>query len=257
MNALLKKRGAGQISYGTFTQLKSSVAIENIACAGFDYVIIDSEHASLDAGSVYERICAAELGGITPLVRICDITRSSILRALDAGAKGLIVPAVETVDQVRELIRHGKFAPVGKRGYMPTRDNQWGARPGSISDPVAYMAAANQDTLLIPQCETAESLECIEEIAALEGVDGIFVGPLDLSISMGIPMQLEHPAMQQAIRRVLKACQDNDKLSIIFAADAQAARRMALLGYDSVTLSSDILVLTRAYQELAGQIQEG
>ena len=253
-NRLADKKAQGIPSYGTFTQLKSAAAIENIACAPFDFVVIDTEHQAFGTDLMASAVASAQGAGLTPLVRICEISRRAVLHPLDAGAAGLIVPAVKTAEEVRQLVNYAKFAPLGNRGYQPTRDCRWGS--SSSFTPVSYMEEANRKTLLIPQCETRECLEHIEEIASIDGVDGIFIGPLDLSIALDCPLQLDSPVMAHAIERILKACRDNGKMSMIFAGDAAAARKLIEQGVDSVAVGADIFLLIHAYQELYRQLTD-
>ena len=126
-NRLSDKKAQGIPSYGTFTQLKSAAAIENIACAPFDFVVIDTEHQAIGNDLMASAVASAQGAGLTPLVRICEISRRAVLHALDAGAAGLIVPAVKTAEEVRQLVAYAKFAPLGNRGYQPTRDCRWGS----------------------------------------------------------------------------------------------------------------------------------
>ena len=253
-NRLSDKKAQGIPSYGTFTQLKSAAAIENIACAPFDFVVIDTEHQAIGTDLMASAVASAQGAGLAPLVRICEISRRAVLHPLDTGAAGLIVPAVKTAEEVRQLVAYAKFAPLGNRGYQPTRDCRWGS--SSSFSPVSYMEEANRKTLLIPQCETRECLEHIEEIASIDGVDGIFIGPLDLSIALGCPLQLDSPVMAHAIERILKACRDNGKMSMIFAGDAAAARKLIEQGVDSVAVGADIFLLIHAYQELYRQLTD-
>ncbi|WP_295581698.1 HpcH/HpaI aldolase/citrate lyase family protein [uncultured Oscillibacter sp.] len=256
MNTLLKKRREGRTSYGTFSQIKSVAAIENIACAGLDYVVIDAEHAALGEDFIAGAVIAADAGGLCPLVRIPEISRRAVLHGLDAGAQGLIVPAVETVEEVRTLVRYAKFAPLGSRGYAPTRDGRWGTDGISRQGPEAYMDNSNRQTLLLPQCETLGCLEHIEEIAAMDGVDGIFVGPMDISIALGCPLQVDAAPVRSAMRSVLEACHRSGKLAMIYSNDAASAHRMAELGFDSVTVGADIFLLLGAYEKLAAELHE-
>ena len=253
-NRLSEKKAQGIPSYGTFTQLKSCTAVENIACAPFDFVVVDSEHQEIGTDLMTAAVAAAQGAGLTPLVRICEISRRAVLHPLDAGAAGLIVPAVKTPEEVRQLVAFAKFAPLGDRGYLPTRDCQWGTQPSFT--PASYMDEANRKTLLIPQCETKECLEHIEEIASIDGVDGIFIGPMDLSIALGHPLQLDAPVMTQAIDRILKACKDNGKMSMIFAGDAQTARTYVDRGFDSVAVGADTFLLIHAYRYLYRQLTD-
>ncbi|MBU5436292.1 HpcH/HpaI aldolase/citrate lyase family protein [Pseudoflavonifractor sp. MSJ-37] len=252
-NKLLDRWNDKQTAYGTFTQLKSTVAVENIACAPFDFVIIDGEHQEIGTDTMTAAIAAAEAAGMAPMVRIGEISRRSVLHPLDAGAAGLIIPAVKTAEEVRTLVAYAKFAPLGDRGYLPTRDCRWGTRPGFA--PTAYMEEANRRTILMPQCETRECLEHIEEIAAIDGVDGIFVGPMDLSIALGIPLQLDAPELRRAIDRIVAACRASGKMTMTFAGDAETAHRYVEQGFDSVAVGADTFLLIHAYQALYDQLK--
>ena len=255
MNQLLQKFRAGASSIGTFTHLKSMTAIECMAYSGLDYVIIDTEHAPVGIDFVADAVVAADAAGIVPVVRINEISRSAVLQPLDVGAKALIVPAVKTVEQVRQLVQYAKFAPLGNRGCCPTRDGGWNRAPHAANGYEAYMAHSNHDTLLIPQCETRGCLEHIEEIAAMDGVDGIFIGPLDLSIALSVAGQFDAPVMQEALKRVQNACKAVNKPLFIFCGDAVAARRYLADGFDSVALSLDAMVLTQAYRTAVDAIK--
>lgn len=254
MNTLLEKKKSGQVSCGTFTQMKSTVAIECMGTTGLDYVLIDSEHATMTSEFIAEAITAADAAGITPLVRVNSLTRDTILHPLDAGAKGLIVPAIETPEEVRLLVKYAKFTPVGSRGYAPTRDGRWNLEELTADGIAAYMKQQNQETLLLPQCETLGCLEHLDEIVSIDGVDGIFVGPLDLSIAMGIPMKLDDPRMQDAILHILQTCKKYGKLAAIYCNDANAAKKYAAMGFDSVTIGLDLLCLANVYRGIAAEM---
>ena len=237
-------------TFGTFFELGGRGAMEALSRAGLDYVIIDTEHGCLSAESAADMIVAAENGGLLPFVRIGDTRRPYVLRMLDVGARGLIVPNIRSADEVRQLVEYAKFPPLGSRGYCPTRTTGWGADEWS-KEVFGYMDACNRRCKLIPQCETREALEQIEQIAALPGVDGIFIGPCDLSIALGIPLQFDSPILLAACERVLKACRDNGIEAYIFAGNMADAVKWAKKGFDSVTYSLDASVLIGAYRELA------
>lgn len=244
-----------ELSVGTFTQLTSTVAVEALGRTGLDYVLIDTEHSAVGIEFLSSAITAADAAGIVPLVRINDIARSKVLQPLDYGAQGLIVPAVETVEQVRRLVEYAKFPPVGNRGFCPTRDGGYGYDEVSMQGTDVYFAHANQETLLIPQCETVGCLEHIEEITAMDGVDGIFVGPFDLSIALGRPMAFDCDEMRAALDRILNACHKNNKMAFIFCGDAQAAKARAAQGFDSVTAGLDIMALVDSYRAMVQDIR--
>ena len=255
MNRIREKFLNHELSVGTFTQLTRTVAVEALGHTGLDYVLIDTEHRAVGIEFLSSAITAADAAGIVPLVRINDIARSKVLQPLDYGAEGLIVPAVETVEQVRRLVEYAKFPPVGNRGFCPTRDGGYGYDEVSMQGTDVYFAHANQETLLIPQCETVGCLEHIEEITAMDGVDGIFVGPFDLSIALGRPMAFDCDEMRAALDRILNDCHKNSKMAFIFCGDAQAAKARAAQGFDSVTAGLDIMALVDSYRAMVQDIR--
>ena len=250
-NAILEKFRRGEPSLGIISHLLSAPAIEVLAYTGMDYVLIDLEHSPIGAEHAARLVGVAQGAGLAPLVRVDGIERSPILKMLDAGAAGLVVPQLETVEQARELVSYAKFPPLGNRGYCPTRDGGWGSGSCYERGMDGYMAEANASTLLIPQCETAGCLEHIEEIAAVEGVDGIFIGPFDLSIALGIPGQFGDPLLTEGIERVRRACAAAGKLCIMYAGSGEAAKRYFDQGFPSVAAGLDIEVLKLAVRGIA------
>lgn len=250
-NAILEKFRRGEPSLGIISHLLSAPAIEVLAYTGMDYVLIDLEHSPIGAEHAARLVGVAQGAGLAPLVRVDGIGRSQILKMLDVGAAGLVVPQLETVEQARKLVSYAKFPPLGNRGYCPTRDGGWGSGSCYERGMDGYMAEANISTLLIPQCETAGCLEHIEEIAAVEGVDGIFIGPFDLSIALGIPGQFGDPMLTEGIERVRRACAAAGKLCIMYAGSGEAAKRYFDQGFPSVAAGLDIEVLKLAVRDIA------
>ena len=250
-NAILEKFRRGEPSLGIISHLLSAPAIEVLAYTGMDYVLIDLEHSPIGAEHAARLVGVAQGAGLAPLVRVDGIERSPILKMLDAGAAGLVVPQLETEEQARKLVSYAKFPPLGNRGYCPTRDGGWGSGSCYERGMDGYMAEANASTLLIPQCETAGCLEHIEEIAAVEGVDGIFIGPFDLSIALGIPGQFGDPLLTEGIERVRRACAAAGKLCIMYAGSGEAAKRYFDQGFPSVAAGLDIEVLKLAVRGIA------
>ncbi len=232
---------------GTFFELGGRGAMEALCRTGLDYVIIDTEHGCFSEETTADLICAAENGGLKTYVRIGDVRRPYVLRMIDIGARGLIVPNIRSVEEVKELVANAKFPPVGNRGYCPNRTCGWGA-DAWVTDVFSYMEDCNQRVRVYPQCETAEALEQIEEIAALNGVDGIFVGPCDLSISLGIPLEFTNPILTEAIERILKACKNKGKESIIFCSSVENAKIWLEKGFDSIAYSLDASILIQAFK---------
>ena len=251
MNKFKEMIKCGERPVGTFVDTCSSYVVECLGRCGFDYVIIDNEHSPLEAETSAELIKAAELCSMTALARVREISRPAILKLLDVGAKGLIVPNVNTIEDVEKLVSYCKYKPVGNRGFCPSRKDGWGKDLNmSVADTMKYF---NDEVLLIPQCETVGALEHIEEIAAMEGVDGIFIGPFDLSISMGIPGEFSNPVFEDAIKRVLDACHNCGKFCMLFAGSEQAVYDGFTKGYDSMTYSLDAGLII---EHIGGKIAE-
>lgn len=238
---------------GIFVDTASPYVVECIGRTGFDYIIIDNEHSPVEAETSAELIRAAQISGITPLARVREISRPAVLKLLDVGAQGLIVPNVNTLDEVRELVSYAKFKPVGNRGYCPSRKDGWGKDIDMpISDAMNYH---NEQTLLIPQCETTGALANIKEIARMEGVDGIFVGPFDLSISMGIPGEFTNPDFRDALSRILKACHDAGKFCMLFTGSEEGVIDGFAKGFDSMTYSLDAGLIIECFSEKIRKIR--
>lgn len=256
MKNLLKEKIVQQEKVvGTFFELGGNTSVECLGISGLDFFIIDTEHGPFDVESSIDFIRTAELSKITPFVRIKDISRPSVLKMLDIGAKGLIVPCVESVAQVESLVEWAKYHPLGKRGFFTARPAGYGYKDFA-QDVDQYFKVCNEETLLIPQCETIGCLESIEEIVNINGVDGIFVGPYDLSIAMGRPAQFDHPEFLNAIDRILKACKKADKFSFIYTANNDAAKQYLAAGFSGVAVNMDASILIRAYQKLIADIHK-
>lgn len=253
-NIIKDKMARGESVVGTFFNLGGSTAVECLGIAGLDFLIIDTEHGPFDVESTIDFVRAAELRKITPLVRVKDHARSSILKMLDIGAKGLIVPYIETVAQVEQLVEYGKYDPVGKRGFGYGRGVSFG-RESFARNMTEYFNTCNEKTMLIPQCETVGCLNNIEEIVNIEGVDGIFVGPYDLSIDMGMPGQFDNPKFVAALARIVKACRAAGKFIFIYSADNKTAKKYLADGFDGVAISMDAMVYINAFKKLIDDVK--
>ena len=253
-NTLKEKIIAKQKPVGTFCELMSENVVEALGYAGLDYVIFDNEHSPIEAETTLSMVRAAEHGGITPIARVREISRPAVLKLLDVGVQGLIVPNVKTVDDVNQLVSWSKYNPIGNRGFSGSRKDGWGYMLDmSVRETMKFF---NERVLLIPQCETVEALEKIEEISAVEGVDGIFVGPYDLSISMGIPGEFDNPVFVAALKRISNACEKAGKFTMIFTGDRSSAIDYFKNGFDSVAYSMDAAFLINECRKEIGAIKE-
>lgn len=254
-NLLKEKMMLGEKVIGTFFELGGNTAVECLGISGLDFFIIDTEHGPFDIESSMDFIRTAELSSITPFARIKDVSRPSVLKMLDVGAKGLIVPCVENIEQVKNLVEWAKYYPLGKRGFFTARPAGYGYK-NFVQNIDNYFKVCNEETLLIPQCETIGCLENIEEIVKIDGVDGIFIGPYDLSIAMGKPSQFDDPDFLHAINRILKACKDANKFSFMYTGSNIAAKDYLAAGFNGVAVNMDASILINAYKTIINDVIE-
>ncbi len=253
-NLVKEKMLAGERTFGTFFETGSATVAECLGLAGLDYIIIDTEHGPFDPLSALEYIRAAKLYGLTPFARVQEISRPAILKLLDVGAMGLVIPDVRTVREVEKIVEYGKYMPLGKRGVANTAGSGFWFEDYARHGLEHYFAVSNRETMLLPQCETLECLHSLEEIVRVDGIDGIYVGPFDLSAAFGKPAKFDDPEIRDAIAHIQGVCRAAGKFSFIFAADEDTARADFELGYDSVTLGMDATVLTNAFKGLRGSL---
>lgn len=253
VNKLREKMLNKEKVYGSFTHLGSSVVIECMGIAGLDFVVIDTEHAPYSVQDTLDFIRAAEIRGIAPIVRVQDYSRPSLHKMLNCGAKALIIPCMETVEEVRLLVEQGKFFPKGRHCFPYARNSGWGTE--SAGRLTGFFDENNEGTLLIPQCETVGFLNNIEEIMSIDGIDGVFVGPWDLTTDMGIPEQFTHPDFLAARKRILKACHDAGKFAWIFSPGSGAAKQNIADGFDGAAISMDTVIFMNAFKQILEEVK--
>ncbi len=247
-NIAREKMLSGQRTLGSFFELGSATAAECLGLAGLDYIIIDTEHGAFDPLSALDIIRSAKLYGTTPFARVQEISRPAVLKLLDAGAMGLIIPCVNSLEDAKAIVSFGKYAPLGQRGVAGSAGTGFWYEDYAQHGLDSYFETSNRETMLIPQCETLGCLNELESIAALDGVDGIFVGPFDLSTAMGIPGKFDAPEFKEALRHIQRVCESAGKPSLIYAANERAAMEDYEMGYSSVALTMDSVMLIEAYK---------
>lgn len=254
-NQLRNKLMKGGKPIGTFFESGSASIVECLALAGLDYFIVDSEHGPFEVESTIDFVMAALIRGITPLARVKDGSRASILKMLDIGVQGLIIPDLHTVEEARQVVEYGKYYPLGCRGVAFGRDAGWGYASHATGSMDDYFTICNRETMLIPQCETRGFLDHIEEISAMEGIDGIFVGPYDLSVALDKPAQFDAPEFQSALDRVLAACRAAGKPCFIYAPNSAAAQAHLDRGFNSVAVGMDTIMCVEGFRQLLGELR--
>jgi 2-dehydro-3-deoxyglucarate aldolase/4-hydroxy-2-oxoheptanedioate aldolase len=225
----------GETTFGVWASLGSPSSAEVLARSGMDWVVVDMEHGNTTESELLAHLYAIDSGGATALVRPQSGERLRIGRALDMGAAGVVIPRLDTAEQVREAVTFLRYPPQGQRGVaLLTR----GARLGMVNH--AGVAALNEDILGVVQIESPSAADEADEIAATDGVDVLFVGPADLSHSLGAPGQFADQRYQDALRRVVAACRRHGKAAGILLYDHATFRPHLDLGFTFVGLGADV-----------------
>ncbi len=247
----LKKGG---LAIGTMiSEIRNPNLAYLLAQCGYDFFIIDNEHGAYSPETISDMIAAARGAGISVVVRIPEIRRETIMKPLDSGADGLLVPMVNTADEAKKIVEFAKYPPLGQRGAALSRAHSRYGRPKATD----YLGQANQATFIAVQAETVQAIDNLESIAATAGVDSIFVGPFDLSVSMGIPGQVTDPREEAAIAGVIDVCRMHNIIPGIHMSKVESLREWIERGMRFVSFSSDVDLLARAARESLDELREG
>ena len=240
-NRLKEKLCRGESAIGTFMKLLDPCVPELLALAGFDFFVLDSEHVAVDRAALTNIVRAADTVGITPIVRVNENRQVEILQNLDLGYAGVQVPNVDTGRQAADLVSYVKYTPLGIRGLSPSvRACDYGTCPVE-----EYIRTANENTLVVAHCETRESVRNIDDVLKVDGVDVIFIGPMDLSQSYGVPGCPGEPEVAEAIETVTRKTLAAGKAVGTVAGTPQAAKALIQKGVQYILLSSDQGILVK------------
>jgi 4-hydroxy-2-oxoheptanedioate aldolase len=251
-NALKLKLRRGEVAIGLFAISPYPAMVEVAGLAGFDFCILDMEHGSLDALAAEDLCRAADAVGLTSIVRVRKNDGPQIQRAMDIGSGGVQVPQIETRDDAEAVVSRAKYTPLGARGLSYyTR-----AAAYNTTDKAGVLDRLNDEQLVIIHVEGVRGIENLDEIVRVPGIDVVFLGPYDLSQSLGIPGQVDSPRvtglMADACRRIRSA----GKVVGTFADDATAGRRWAEAGVQYVAIGVDVHLYFRACREIVSEMRE-
>lgn len=251
VNTFKLRLQSGEAQIGLWLGLADSYCAELAANAGFDWLLIDGEHAPNDLRGMLGQLQAVAPYPSHPVIRPVIGDTALIKQVLDIGVQTLLVPMVESAEQARELVRAIHYPPSGVRGVGSAlaRASRWNSIPG-------YLDKADEQMCLLVQIENQEGLANLDAIAAVEGVDGVFIGPADLSASMGFRGNPGHPDVQAAIEDAIARIQKAGKAAGILSADQKLARRYIELGAAFVAVGVDTTVLMRGLQTLAATFKD-
>lgn len=242
----------GDTVFGCAMQFYRSTEIPRaFAAAGFDYIFVDLEHGGFDLETAQDIIAASVDAGLTPLVRVSELMYSLIARVLDVGAQGIILPRVECPSTLEEAISWTKYPPEGKRGFgflAPLLDYE----RRSVAEIMEHL---NQTTLVVVQFETRAAMERCDELLAVKGMDVALVGPTDLSISLGIPGEFEHPLLVDTVLHFIEKCTQHGVVPGIQCRNVAQARFWAQRGIRLVGAGSEQSLLLEKCSEAVKELR--
>jgi len=250
VNRFKQRLRSGEPQIGLWLGLADTYCAELAANAGFDWLLIDGEHAPNDLRGMLAQLQAVAPYPSQAVIRPVIGDTALIKQVLDIGAQTLLVPMVETAAQARQLVQAMQYPPKGIRGVGSAlaRASRWNSIPG-------YLDQADAQMCLLVQIENKQGLANLDEIVAVEGVDGVFIGPADLSAAMGHRGNPGHPEVQAAIEDAIVRIGKAGKAAGILSADEKLARRYIALGAAFVAVGVDTTVLMRGLQDLAGKFK--
>ncbi|MBI2681393.1 MAG: aldolase [Candidatus Solibacter usitatus] len=241
----------GKVQLGTgFGQFRSPEVPRMLAAAGFQWAFVDTEHGGFDLETVQDICRVSNICGLSPIVRVGDLQYSLVARALDCGAQGVIFPRVESPDLLAKAVSWTKFPPAGIRGYGL---GAWQVDYEPLKFP-EIIAHANANNMVVLQIETQRALDARDELLSVKGVDTVLIGPADLSISLGVPGEFQHPKMVEAIEAVRDSCKKHGVVPGIQTRNPALARFWKDRGMLFLGCSSDAAMLYERAAELSAQI---
>jgi len=241
-------------SIGTWMSMAHPSIAEMLAMAGYDFVVVDTEHSAIDVSEVLGLLIAIERNGAIPLVRLAGVDPIQAKAVLDSGAAGVLVPMVNTREEAEQAVRMTKYPPLGSRGSCLARAQGYGEHFDE------YVTHANDDSLLIVQIEHKDAVANIGDILAVPGIDGTFIGPYDLSMSLGIAGQLNHPDVLASKKKVLDATLAHGLVAGVHlvhpdTAEEECAAAVSA-GYRFIAVGTDILFLGDSARALYRAVQQ-
>src|SRR5687768_1150526 len=249
-NAFKHALARGKPQIGLWSSLSSNYTVEVIAGAGFDWILLDSEHSPADIENLLTQLQAAAPYPTHPVVRIPWNDMVTIKRVLDIGAQSLLVPYVSTADEARAAVSYIRYPPAGVRGVAGTTR---ATRFGRVAD---YARRAHEEICLLVQVETQRALDNIEAICAIDGVDGVFIGPADLHASLGFPGEIANPKVKPLIDDAIRRIRKSGKAPGILTPNEADARHWLECGALFVAVGADVGILARGAEALAAKFKK-
>jgi 4-hydroxy-2-oxoheptanedioate aldolase len=251
-NFLRDKLMAGAAVLGTWAVVPSPMLIDILGTAGLDFVVIDGEHGAVGFETAQQMVIAAESRDMSPVIRISGVSEPETLKALDIGAHCIQIPNIGSRVMLERAIRHAKFPPVGDRGFSPfVRAADYTHENGP-----RFSREANANSLLAIHVEGREAVEGIDDILDVSALDIVFLGRYDISKSLGIPGQTDHPSVLDVMRTAATKIEDADKVAGTILTDIDELPALRSMGIRYFTFSVDCEMIRRAYKSVSTRFRE-
>jgi 2-dehydro-3-deoxyglucarate aldolase/4-hydroxy-2-oxoheptanedioate aldolase len=252
-NTVKRTLAAGGVAAGTMMMEFATTGIGRIAAeAGAEFAVFDMEHTGWSMETIRQVMATSRAADLVPMVRVPTLQYHFIARVLDVGAMGVLVPLVADAEQARTIVECAKYPPAGRRGaaFGLAHDDY---RDGDLA---AKMRRINDEVMILVQIETARALEDVDRIAAVDGVDALWIGQYDLTTSLGIPGQFDHPTFRDATRRVAEACRRHGKTAVLGSLDVDELRAGPSNGFRMLVYLADVWIYQQALRRCFGSIRE-
>lgn len=251
-NYLKKKLIKNKLALGTWNIIDSPMVVDIIASSGIDFIVIDAEHGAISYETAQIMCGLCESHNVTPIMRVGEINESLILRALDIGMHGVQLPNITSKKDALQFVQYAKYPPIGIRGFSPyTKAGQYDVKNGPILTQIA-----NENTLLIANVEGKNGIKNLESIASVDGIDVIFIGLFDISKSLGLPGQVEHPDVIAELDHAIKIIKGCGKKVGSIASNLGMLKKLQSKGVDYLTYSVDTGMIKESYSKLVNNFNQ-
>ncbi len=249
---LKKKLQAGQTVVGPFVIVPSVTMIDTLGYAGMDFCIIDTEHGPISVESATDLVIAAQGTGVAPIIRVGDNDERLILRALDIGAEGVQVPQINSIPDAESVVHAAKYAPLGERGLsIFTRAGNYFADDGE-----GHTDRQNDETMTVVHIEGKRGLDNLEDIMTVEGIDVLFLGPYDISQSLGYPGDVRNPIVESALREATAKARAQGRAVGSYAKDVEMGKWLIDLGIQYISINVDAIIYKQACEAIVTALKE-
>ena len=248
---LKKKLQAGETVVGPFVIIPSAALVDTLGYSGMDFCILDTEHGPLSMETVADLVIAAQGSGVAPIVRVGENDEWPILRALDIGAEGVQVPQVNVVDDARRVVRAAKYSPLGERGVSVF------TRAGNYykNDAAGHPERQNDETMTVVHIEGKAGLDNLDEIMTVDGIDVLFLGPYDISQSLGVPGDVRSKIVEDALKEAASRARAQGRVVGSYAKDVEMGKWLIDLGVQYLSINVDTTIYMQACERIVRSLK--